>query len=513
MSLRVNAVFEGGGVRGIAHVGALLELEKNPEIQIVGVGGSSAGAIIAALYAANYTSDELHHEMKKTPLSTLLRRPRFLMVSEILADFGIYDSQGIYDWIAELLNKKGFSNFTDLKRTCKIVVANVTDQKAKVFSNQDDFEIAEAVRMSISIPFFFKPRLHGEKHYVDGGLVSNYPLWLFAESELPTVGLRLSSRTGFRKHRRIGNLLRYTVALFKTASEASDRAGRGYPEHAYSIPIECEGIASTDFDLNKQDIKLLFNSGRLAVTSFDWTQVKPAPKINFRDPKAHEVLDATVREVDKIFTQGFQDKPQRFYKSSSTTYFIDADGTARCQREYVVMISGDHPLYATTHEIMLGEPDQYLSFADLAVKAEDMSGGHTEVSIVPSRNTGGQKHFALFYLPRIMPGESRRVRLNYRVPKGFSRFIDYQNDEVVEEQNSELGIASAALYIQLDPKLGNLEILDRRGESKYASLPDPDKPPGLDPKTEYKIWGWKFQFPTVPKKLQFIVEFRRTGAK
>src|SRR4051812_11447494 len=51
-------IFEGGGAKGLAHIGALKAAEED-RVNFVGVGGTSAGAIVAALVAAGYTADEL----------------------------------------------------------------------------------------------------------------------------------------------------------------------------------------------------------------------------------------------------------------------------------------------------------------------------------------------------------------------------------------------------------------------------------------------------------------------
>jgi predicted acylesterase/phospholipase RssA len=50
----VFAVFEGGGVKGIAHVGALARFHEEEELQFRGYAGTSAGAIVAALAAVGY---------------------------------------------------------------------------------------------------------------------------------------------------------------------------------------------------------------------------------------------------------------------------------------------------------------------------------------------------------------------------------------------------------------------------------------------------------------------------
>ena len=82
------------------------------------------------------------------------------------------------------------------------------DAKAVLGVEPDDLPVAEAVRMSMSIPFFFSPvrwkHPDGKQQLtlVDGGMLSNFPVWLFDTPDLPdwpTFGLRLSLARGARR--------------------------------------------------------------------------------------------------------------------------------------------------------------------------------------------------------------------------------------------------------------------------------------------------------------------------
>ena len=76
MSLKCDAVFQGGGVKGIGLVGAVAAVEK-AGYEFVNVAGSSAGAIISALLAVGYNSEELRVELKKLDY-TKLKQKNFL---------------------------------------------------------------------------------------------------------------------------------------------------------------------------------------------------------------------------------------------------------------------------------------------------------------------------------------------------------------------------------------------------------------------------------------------------
>lgn len=187
-----DAVFEGGGVKGIGFIGALKIMEDHGYTWR-NVAGTSAGAIVASLVAAGYTAEELKHilknvdykdiETKNSKNMCVIRKLRNLIFKK-----GIYKGDEIKVAIDELLldkfkgklgNRKKVK-FGDLiipgekgillnnqkyKRKYKlhIIAADITRSKMLILPediedygmNPDDLDVSLAVRMSISIPFFF----------------------------------------------------------------------------------------------------------------------------------------------------------------------------------------------------------------------------------------------------------------------------------------------------------------------------------------------------------------------
>jgi predicted acylesterase/phospholipase RssA len=78
----------------------------------------------------------------------------------------------------------------------RILVSNITNSAYREITEQHTSEnVADAVGQSISIPIVFKPYRTAATCYVDGGMLSNYPLWLFQDSDDPTLGGRLRSKS------------------------------------------------------------------------------------------------------------------------------------------------------------------------------------------------------------------------------------------------------------------------------------------------------------------------------
>ena len=137
--------------------------------------------------------------------------------------------------------------------------------------------VARAVRMSMSIPFFFEPitlqdAATGHTSYiVDGGVLSNYPVGIFDDEAIedprPTLGYKLVEPDE-GKPREIKGPVSLFSALFSTMMEAHD--ARYIQDHnfARTIPIKTLGVGTTDFGITQEKSSALFQSGRQAATDF-----------------------------------------------------------------------------------------------------------------------------------------------------------------------------------------------------------------------------------------------------
>jgi NTE family protein len=207
-----NLVFEGGGVKGVAYAGALQVLE---EARILGrvraVAGTSAGAITAALIAVGYTPTELETILLTLDLTTFedggLEGP-----VRLVEKYGWYRGDAFLDWLRDRVAEKlgsAATTFAELAASrqvdLRVVATNVSTGVPEVFSaaTTPDVSVAEAVRMSMSIPFFFAAVRTPAGVYVDGGATWNYPIEIFdgAGADWGTLGFHLDS-PGPPRHRR-----------------------------------------------------------------------------------------------------------------------------------------------------------------------------------------------------------------------------------------------------------------------------------------------------------------------
>lgn len=288
---RVNCVFEGGGVKGIGLVGALSVLEKNG-YSFSNVAGTSAGAIVAALVAAGYDTDALKHIVESIEYNKIKdtsffdRVPLLGVLSSFIFEKGVYEGIYFEELMRDLLLHAPVPvrTFKDLRRTTclpgearyslQVIAADLTRGKMLVLPDDiadygikpDDLEVAYAVRMSMSIPYFFEPVVMKDSkknkcYIVDGGVLSNYPIWLFDnEKSTETIGFRLVEPNAGSPNIIHGPITLF-LALFITMMEAHDQRHIHQDDFIRSIMIPTLGIKTTDFDLTNEKRDALFQSG------------------------------------------------------------------------------------------------------------------------------------------------------------------------------------------------------------------------------------------------------------
>ena len=316
----VDLVFEGGGVKGIAMVGALAILEEQG-YKPQNLAGTSAGAIVAALLAAGYTAAEMREMIAGQDFRAFMdtdwvgRIPIAGASINMLTDQGIYKGDVFLNNMRRWLAAKGVYTFADLRYTpppgfqdtgderyrykIQVVASDLTDRSFLVLPRDsyklgidpDDLEVALAVRMSMSIPIFFEPvRLEnpktGQVHtIVDGGVLSTYPIWLFDSEgvpDWPTFGLHLVASEPSeqppaspapplsRMLSRMGNLegLNFLASLYFTMKTAHDRQYIEESNFARTIAIPTLGVSFIDFNLSRDAADALYESGRRSATEF-----------------------------------------------------------------------------------------------------------------------------------------------------------------------------------------------------------------------------------------------------
>lgn len=288
--MQIDGVFSGGGLKGFALLGACQVLEENG-IRFNRVAGTSAGSIIAAFIAAGYTAKEIEAMLDEINLKTFLDPRKTVLPLPFTKWLNLYFKMGLYQgkvleqWFFDKLAAKNIYSFGDLPEdSLKIVASDLSNGKMLILPDDlpaygiypERFPVSRALRMSCGIPFFFEPvkmkTRNGRNIVVDGGVLSNFPLWIFDDEEgkreRPVLGLKLSRSTSEKKKREIDNGLQLFEALFATMKDAHDERyiSRKFERDIIFIPVE--DFTSTQFDLSEETKIELIQNGRKRTKDF-----------------------------------------------------------------------------------------------------------------------------------------------------------------------------------------------------------------------------------------------------
>jgi len=312
-----NLVFEGGGVKGIAYVGALEVLESEGILgQIDRVGGTSAGAINAVLLAAGFSLPKTKKVLSELDFNDFKDDSWGVLrdLKRLEKEFGWYKGDFFKHWIGDQLKSQGLSrNITFLglsqatDKDLYVYATNLSTHFGEVYSPEHTprMRVVDAVRRSMSIPLFFTAiRDDRDDVFVDGGVLNNYPVKLFdrlkyihdpklarrppyyeEENEKlgvtgdherayvynkETLGFRLDSekeigifRDGDQpQSNKIENLMDYTLELVKTLIDAQDNTHLHSDDWHRTVYIDSKGVGTTEFDLSDKKKKTLAKSGK-----------------------------------------------------------------------------------------------------------------------------------------------------------------------------------------------------------------------------------------------------------
>jgi len=325
-----NLVFEGGGVKGIAYVGALEVLEQKGILKgIERIGGASAGAINAVLLGCGYSNAEQLKIMSALDFTKFLDDSWGVArdTARLIEEFGWYKGDFFYEWIAELIRTKlgrpglTFQQFQgQTGRALYLTGANLSTGFGEIFSSEHTptMRVVDAVRISMSLPLFFaairNPR--GDV-YVDGGLLNNYPIKLFDRDKYiaaddrqkaarqtkyyqeenkrflrgsnkkrsryvyncQTLGFRLDQARQIAAFRygdikpvnKIDDFFDYTKALLRTALNAQEMVHLHSDDWQRTIYIDTLGVSTTDFAISAKRRDALVASGKKCTANyFEW---------------------------------------------------------------------------------------------------------------------------------------------------------------------------------------------------------------------------------------------------
>lgn len=284
--MEANAVFSGGGVKGIAFVGAIKVFEEMG-YRFRKLAGTSSGAIVASLLAAGYTGDEINQLIRTLDYKRIIAKNIWDRIPlgrplRLLFKKGLYSGDYLENWIDQQLVRKNVSTFSDLPPDrLQIIASNLSKgtilqfpKDAHLFTHRPEkMKISRAIRMSISIPFFFDPiRIKNKEveYIVDGGVISNFPIWLFdheTPDKIPTFGFNIRSKNT-EHYYKISDPFTMLYALISVMLENQDQKYIEKQDAVRTIFIKTDGVKATDFYLGDKEQEVLYLAGKEAAYKF-----------------------------------------------------------------------------------------------------------------------------------------------------------------------------------------------------------------------------------------------------
>lgn len=158
---KIGISLSGGGARGAAHIGVLQALQEN-DIKPSMISGSSAGALIGALYCSGYTPLEILE---------LCKDHSFLKIFRIgFINKGLTELSYLKEFLEKYLK---VSTFEELAIPLKVGVTNINTGE---FELRESGELIGPILASCAIPILFKPIKLDEDIFIDGGVTNNLPI-------------------------------------------------------------------------------------------------------------------------------------------------------------------------------------------------------------------------------------------------------------------------------------------------------------------------------------------------
>ena len=318
--MKIGLALAGGGIKGAGHIGAIKALKENG-IEIDCVGGTSIGSIVSALYAMDYSTDEMLKLFKYFAKDIMKIDPKYywsnVKSKRNFMGYGLLSGERIEQAIAECAELKGLKNIKDIKMPICMPTTEITESKKYVFTNQEtqdetkqieyinDIPLGKAVRASASYPGVFAPTVFKGHKFVDGGIFDNLPTHEVRKLGADKVlSIRFSSEKFYDPKNLFEVALKSVDLLFdqRTASEVASS------DYAITLDLPEANV----FNIKKIDY--CYNQGYI-------TTLEHMKEIKEKDIRFHKDRNRLLKAIGNG-DPNLEPTISRKYKLSSKTAFL-----------------------------------------------------------------------------------------------------------------------------------------------------------------------------------------------
>jgi len=190
--MRVTLVLGGGGVRGIAHVGALRALEE-AGVEIGRIVGTSIGGLVGAAWCAGVSLDELAGHAERFSKDDIVEVNRWALLINGIRQSAVFRDSRLRDYIAKIVPERAWSEL-DPPLAVNAIDLKTTAMEWFGAGGREDIALHEALYASAALPLYYPPARFDSGWYVDGGIVDPLPVRHAATlSGDPIVAIELAS--------------------------------------------------------------------------------------------------------------------------------------------------------------------------------------------------------------------------------------------------------------------------------------------------------------------------------
>ena len=271
--MSLGVALGGGGLKGVAHIGALEALEELG-VKIDFLSGTSSGSIMAAFYAIGLTPEEMIKYTKEyyKSITTISKRPIIAGVSKFAITKtidlpGIIKGEKVEDLVNKLAKLKNVENIKDIKMPFAVATVDAITTKEYILSSKkikkrqqdfgyiDDIPLGTAIRASMAFPGIFTPCDYKEYSFMDGGTKDNLPVQVLKDMGADkTLGISFK----LDKYESNGNIL---ATILRACDIFSLKDVRKAQEIAdYFIEIDVENAKLLEIKEMDQCIKIGYDT-------------------------------------------------------------------------------------------------------------------------------------------------------------------------------------------------------------------------------------------------------------
>lgn len=272
--MKIGVALAGGGLKGVAYIGALKAFEELG-IKIDYISGTSSGSMAASLYAMGCSTDEIkkiilesYKDLIKIPKKPIISSVGTYITKKQLKLEGLISGERVEKLVQKAAQDKNYENMADLKMPLAIATVDTISTKECIFMSKNynlqndnidyiyDISIGKAVRSSMAFPGIFTTSKFGKYNFIDGGTKDNLPIGVLKDMGADiTIGLSFKLDDYDAENQNILSILLRTVDIFSLKDVLAAQK-----ESDLAIEIDAKGTSLMEINDVDKCIKIGYDS-------------------------------------------------------------------------------------------------------------------------------------------------------------------------------------------------------------------------------------------------------------